>query len=450
MSRMLRSDFGDDFTWGVASAAFQVEGAWDAGGKAPSIWDHLGHSGRIAGGPVGDVAIDFHHRFADDIALVAELGFTAKRFSLSWPRIMGDGHGPPNRAGIDFYHRVLDACGDAGIEPWVTVHHWDMPLALHERGGWSDRAVIEPFARFAAVCAEEFGDRVDRWMVFNEPGSVASHLLVGAYGRRGLHPVRTLRCIHHMNLASAEAARRMRAVLGSAASIGTTNIISPVRPYVRDDRRTQRRAEALEALTNDIFMDPAGGLGYPFDKNRLLHLMRPAILDGDLELVTFRYDFMGIQYYGPLPLGARLPVVGRLPTPTVADAEVRLYSDIGVPTDPEGLGHVLRRWAGHPSADRLVVTESGLGLQDRLVEGRVHDDVRIWYLREHLRSVRDARNDGVPVDGFFHWSYADNIEWFFGRRPRFGLVHIDYDDDLRRTPKDSARWFQRFLAGEPA
>lgn len=446
---MLRADFGDDFTWGVASAAFQIEGAWDVDGKAPSVWDAAGHRGRIDGGPVGDDAIDFFHRYPEDIALIDELGFGANRLSISWPRVLGDGRGPVNPKGIDFYQRVIDACLERGIEPWLTVHHWDLPLALHEQGGWADRSIIEPFARLAEVCGDAFGDRVKHWMVFNEPASVAGHLLIGGFGRRGLYPKRTLRSVHHMNLAIAEAGRRLREVLPTGAQIGTTNVIMPVRPYHPVDARTRRRKEAIEALANGIFLDPAGGRGYPFAATRVLKLLEPAVLDGDLEAATFRFDFLGVQYYGPLALeGPRLPGLGALPTPTLRGAEVRLRSDIGVPADPDGLYEVLRTYAGHPIADRLVVTESGLGLQDRLVEGRVRDDVRIWYVREHLRAVLRARREGVPVDGFFHWSYADNIEWFFGRRPRFGLVYVDYDDDHRRIPKDSARWFQRFLAGD--
>lgn len=449
---MKRSDFGDDFTWGVASAAFQIEGAWDVDGKAPSVWDMLGHSGRILGGAVGDDAIDFYNRYESDIALIRDLGFNANRFSISWPRILGDGTpgSPVNNAGIDFYNRVIDATLDAGLEPWVTVHHWDMPEAILRQGGWANRdAVLEPFVRLAEVCAESFGDRVTNWMVFNEPASVASHLVAGMYGRRGFYPVRTLRCVHHMNLAIAAGARRMRELLPADAQIGTTNIIAPARPYAPADRATQKRKSAIEALTSDMFIDPAGGLGYPFERNRVLNLMKPAIADGDVEACAFHFDFLGIQYYGPVPLSDKpLPLVGSLPTTKIPGAEVNLRSDIGIPTDPEGLGYVLRRYAHHPIADRLVVTESGLGAQDRLDGDRVHDDVRIWHTRRHLEAVLDARRDGVPVDGFFQWSYADNIEWFFGRRPRFGIVYVDYDDDYRRVPKDSAKWFKAFLAGE--
>ena len=448
---MRRDDFGSDFTWGVASAAWQVEGASTVGGKPPSVWDRLDAAGRIAGGPHADRAIDFYNRYPEDIALIAELGFGAKRLSISWPRLLGDGSGPSNPEGIAFYDRVIDETLAAGLEPWVTVHHWDMPQALLEKGGWGDRGIVEPFARLAELCAERYGDRVAKWMVFNEPGSVAGHLLLGMYGKRGFHPAATLRAVHHMHLAIAEGARRMRAVLPESAEIGTTHILVPVRPYGATDERTVRRKAAIEALTNGIFLDPPAGLGYPFKDNRVVNLVKPAIQDGDLEAVRFPFDFLGVQYYGPISLSEkRWPVVGRLPTAKVTGAEVALRSDIGIPADAEGLEHLLKMCASHPIAERLVVTESGLGLQDRVHDGRIQDDVRIWYVREQLRAVLAAKEAGVPVDGYFHWSYADNVEWFFGTRPRFGLVYIDYKDDLKRIPKESARWFQRFLGGEDA
>ncbi len=327
------------------------------------------------------------------------------------------------------------------------MHHWDLPLALWQQGGWSRRGIIEDFAVFAQRCAEHFGDRVRRWMVFNEPASVAGFLLLGLLDRRGLHLDRTLRSVHHMNLACAEAARRMRDVLGPDADLGTTNVMSVAHPYEPTDERTARRKRAFEALSVGIFMDPAGGRGYPFEASRLLRPLRRHIRDGDLEAATFPYDFMGVQYYGPLVCLHRLPVVGAVPTRRVPDAEANVRSAVGIPQDAEGLLWTLRAYSEHPAARRLVITEGGFGGRDRLEAGgdRVRDDVRIWSYRRHLEQVLAARAEGIAVDGYFAWSYADNIEWFHGRGPRFGLVYVDYDDDFRRVPKDSARWFQRLL-----
>ena len=442
---MKRSDFGDDFTWGVASAAFQIEGAPAADGKAPSIWDELTRTGKIAG-EGGDQGIDFYNRYPEDIEMIKDLGFGANRISLSWPRLMGTGRERLNPKGADFYDRVIDATLEAGMEPWVTVHHWDIPLALWQEGGWTRRGIVEDFARFAEVCAERFGDRVKKWMVFNEPASVAGHLVLGLYGRKGLHPNTTLRSVHHINLACAEAGRRMRAALPEDAEIGTTNVMSVAYPYEPTDERTARRKRAIEALAIDMHLDPAGGLGYPFEANRLLNLMKRHIEDGDLESARFEYDFMGVQCYGPLVALRKLPVVGAVPTMTVPGAEARVSSAIGIPQDADALLWTFRKYANHPAAKRMVVTEGGFGGQDRLEpDGRVRDDIRIWVYRRNLEAVLAAKAEGINVDGYFAWSYADNVEWVLGRRPRFGIVYTDYDNDYRRVPKDSAKWFQRLL-----
>lgn len=441
---MQRADFGDDFTWGVASASFQIEGAPHADGKRPSIWDEMVRLDRVAG-QGGDQGIQFYDRYPEDLALISELGFDANRISLSWPRLMGDGRDPWNAKGAAFYDRVIDRMLELGLEPWVTVHHWDLPLALWNEGAWTRRGIIDDFAAFAEKCAEHFGDRVKHWMVFNEPFSVIASVVAGMHERRGPHPGKALRSVHHMNLACAEAGRRMRAVLGDDAQIGTTNVMSVVHPYEPTDERTAKRKRALEALMVDIFLDPAGGLGYPFEATKLLAPLKRHILDGDLEAATFRYDFMGVQYYGPLVGLRQVPLLGPTPLLSVPDGEVRIRSEVGVPLDPEGLLWTLRKYAHHPAADRLVITEGGFGCQDRLVDGRVRDDIRIWSYRRHLEVVLEARADGIPIDGYFAWSYADNIEWYLGRRPRFGLVYVDYDDDYRRIPKDSARWFQSLL-----
>jgi beta-glucosidase len=438
-----RSDFGAEFTWGVASAAYQIEGAWDVDGKRPSVWDEAGRRGRIRGGRVGDDAIDTFHRLDADLDLIAALGVNANRFSVSWPRVFGDGRGPWNSAGGDFYDRLIDGCLERGLEPWLTVHHWDLPLELQREGGWARRGIVEDFAAFAEAVAERYGDRVTNWMVFNEPLSVIGHIAAGIHTRLGPHPMEALASIHHMNLACAEAGRRMRSTLGPDAHIGTTNVFTLCAPF--DATGSQRRAQRrYEALLVDAFLDPAGGLGYPFDDSPFLRPMRRYVRDGDLEAAAFDYDFMGVQYYGPLPT-AKVPLIGGLPVPNLKSSEANVRSAVGIPVEPLGLLELLRRYRNHPACRRMVITESGFGMNDRLVDGAVHDDLRVWYARTHLEAVRTAIDEGIPVDGFFQWSYADNIEWVLGREARFGLVYIDYDDDFRRIPKDSYRWFQSFL-----
>lgn len=441
-----RSDFGDDFTWGVASAAFQIEGGHAADGKRPSVWDEAGRRGRIRGGDVGNLAIDAFHRYEEDLDLIAELGVNANRFSISWPRVFGDGRGPWNATGGDYYDRVIDGCLERGLEPWVTVHHWDLPQALQDEGGWTRRGIVEDFAAFAEEVARRYGDRVKHWMVFNEPLSVVGHIAGGIHSRLGPHPFQALAATHHMNLACAEAGRRMRRALPADARIGTTHVFSIQAPFDTDDAKLRRAQRALDAITMGMFLDPAAGLGYPFEATPLLAPMKRAIHDGDLDAVRFDYDFMGVQYYGPTPVRrAPVPGLGGLPLPTLRTAEANVRSTTGIPVEPEGLIEVLRRYRNHPSCRRFVITESGFGMKDRLVDGRVRDDLRIWYARTHLEVLRRAKAEGLPVDGFFQWSYADNIEWIFGRDGRYGLVYIDYDDNLRRIPKDSYRWFRQLL-----
>lgn len=443
-----RDDFGADFTWGVASAAFQVEGAWDEDGKRPSVWDEACLRGRVRGGRACLDGIDAYHRVEQDLDLLAALGIGAYRFSINWPRVFGDGRGPWNPAGASYYDLLIDGCLARGIEPWVTVHHWDMPLALEREGGWLRRATIDDFARFAAEVAQRYGDRVKNWMVMNEPLSIVGHALLGVHRRRtGLYPMAALATLHHLNLACAQGARRMRDVLPQDAKIGVTHVFTLAWPYDRVGRGARAR-RAMDALLVDAFLDPAAGLGYPLAICPPLRPIRRFVEDGDEELARVDYDFIGVQYYGPVPTRpARL--VGVLPRFSVPSAEASVRSGVGVPVDPDGLLEVLRRYRSHPACRRFVVTESGFGMNDRPGgDGRIRDDIRIWYARTHLERVLAAKREGIPVDGFFQWSWADNIEWMFGRTVRFGLVYIDYENDFRRIPKDSYYWFRGLLAGD--
>lgn len=439
-----RADFGTDFTWGVASAAFQVEGAWDADGKAPSVWDEACARGRVRGGVACRDGIDAYHRMDEDLDLISALGVDANRFSVSWPRVMGEGRGPWNDRGGAYYDRLIDGCLARGLEPWLTVHHWDLPLALQREGGWARRGIVEDFADFAEQVGRRYGDRVRHWMIFNEPFSVTGFIAAGVFDRRGPHPLTALASLHHMNLAIAEAGRRLREVLPEGARIGTTNVFTLAAPFDTADRRLRRVQRAVEAIAVDAFCDPLAGRGYPFDDSVFLRPLRRYVHDGDEQALAFDVDFMGIQYYGPFPM-RRVPLVGGLPALSLRTAEANVRSATGVPVEPLGLLEVLRRYRDHPACRRMVITESGFGMNDRMVDGRIRDDLRIWYARTHLEQVRAAIAEGIPLDGFFQWSYADNIEWVLGRGPRFGLVHVDYDRDFRRTPKDSYRWFQQLL-----
>ena len=444
---MRRDDFGEDFTWGVAHASYQVEGAWDADGKGPSIWDTFTHGGgRVSDKTTGDVATDFYHRYPEDLDVVRGLGFDAQRFSISWPRVLPEGTGRVNRAGLDYYDRVVDACLERGIEPWVTLYHWDLPEALHARGGWANREVVDWFGDYAAVVGEALGDRVKRWMIFNEPGTFlpAGYLFgVHAPGVRSLN--KFLAGVHHVSLAQARGAAALRDVVADAA-VGTTHIFTP--PDLAGDTPRHRKAgRAFDALVNRVYVEPSLGLGYPTADAPLLKRLDRYRRDGDDEAVKVDWDFLGVQYYQrlatyPVPV----PGLGFLPFPR-KDHKRYDVTAMGWEVNPVGLYEVLQTCHAYGKVPELFVTENGAAYPDVLEGDRVHDPRRTLYYASHLAEVRRARADGVPVKGYFCWSYCDNFEWAAGLRPRFGLVHVDYETQ-RRTVKDSGYWFSEMLGGD--
>ncbi|GAA4409202.1 GH1 family beta-glucosidase [Fodinibacter luteus] len=442
---------GPDFTWGVATAAFQIEGSPTADGKGPSIWDTFTHQrdrhGRtpVKDGSTADVATDSYRRYAEDIALVKALGFGAYRFSLSWPRIMPAGIRPVNRRGLDHYARVVDACLEAGVEPWVTLFHWDLPQALEDRGGWTARDTVHRYCDYVTVVAEALGDRVDHWMLFNEPlNIVISGHVTGAMapGRRSLPAY--FAALHHVNLATGLGSRALRAA-DPDATVGTTHYLSP--PIGSGPGPLARVAErAADAVLNRAFLEPLLGLGYPWRESPLLLGVRPFIRDGDTTDAVADLDFLGVQYYTRLR-APFLPIPGLWTVPRFGGAEHgHELTSLGWEIIPEGLGLALDAVHAYGAFRRIVVTEGGASFPEQLVSGRVHDHRRIDYYARHLAQVAAARARGVPVDGYFAWSLLDNFEWAEGLTPRFGLVHVDFETQAR-TIKDSGYWFAEQLGG---
>ena len=452
-----RTDFGEGFTWGVATASYQIEGAWDSDGKGPSIWDTFTHS-KVLGlrSPIrdrsnGDVACDFYHRYREDVALTAELGFDAKRFSLSWPRVLPEGTGRVNQAGLDFYSRVVDECLERGVDPWITLYHWDLPQALQDRGGWTNRDVVDWFAEYVGVVADALGDRVRNWMVFNEPLSfVMLGQLLGAHapGARGLRSFHS--SLHHVNLAQAAAARVLRD-RSPGAAVGTTHYLTDIRP-TGTTAAHHLAARSADALLNRSFIEPNLGLGYPVEDCRFLAGVEKHHRTGDDRALLVDWDFLGVQYYTRLK-APPLPVPGLWTIPMFG-RDVRNYdvTATGWEVQPEGLHAVIMRMHSYGRFPRLVVTENGAAYPDRLLGDpadptstpAVHDARRIHFYELHLAEVLRAQRDGAPVDGYFAWSLMDNFEWAEGYGPRFGLVYVDYPTQ-RRIVKDSGRWFQRLL-----
>ncbi|WP_395107866.1 GH1 family beta-glucosidase [Actinomadura sp. SCN-SB] len=448
--------FPADFRWGAATAAYQVEGATNEDGRGPSIWDTFCRTpGKVLGGDTGDVAVDHYHRFREDVALMAELGLNAYRFSVSWPRVQPSGSGPLNQAGVDFYRRLVDALLEAGIEPWPTLYHWDLPQALEDAGGWPERDTAYRFADYAALIHRELGDRVAHWMTINEPWCAAFLGYASgehAPGRR--EPAASLRAAHHLMLGHGEAVRAMRARhpehrLGAAVNLYA---ISPA-SQAEADLDAARRVDGMQ---NRLFLDPLLRGRYPEDVLADLdHLgFASTILDGDTEVINQPIDQLGVNYYSRFTVTGDPNVTAQAVSspystvsPWVGSEHVgfvdggRPVTGMGWEIDETGLHEVLTRLhREYPPVD-LYITENGAGY-DEVPNGDtpIQDEERIQYLDAHLRASHQAITGGVPLRGYFTWSLLDNFEWSWGYSKRFGLVHVDYTTQ-RRVPKDSARWY---------
>jgi len=442
-----KQDFGPNFVWGTATAAYQIEGAVREDGRGISIWDTFSHTpGKIKTGENGDVACDFYHRYPEDIAYISQMHMQVHRFSLAWPRILPNGTGPVNQKGLDFYHRVIDRTLELGLQPWVTLYHWDLPQTLEDQGGWTRREIVNWFSEYVQVCSRAFGDKVKHWMVLNEPTvfTVLGYLQGRhAPGRKGLGNF--LPAVHHAALAQAEGGRVLRANVPDA-QIGTTFSAS----YVQTGGPTwlSRVAAAnYDVIANRLFLEPALGLGYPWKTTPLLLGLMRYIKPGDLEKLRFDFDFVGLQTYfrqivrfDPFALGTWGQ---EIPHQERGSGEL---TEMGWEVWPENLYHLLKQFGAYPGVRRIIVTENGAAFPDVVEGDRVHDPKRLQFIQDHLAQVLRARREGVPVEGYLVWSLMDNFEWAEGYKPRFGLVYVDYPSQ-KRILKDSGRWFQAFLGG---
>ncbi|HEV2782340.1 MAG TPA: GH1 family beta-glucosidase [Actinophytocola sp.] len=456
------------FRWGAATAAYQIEGAVAEDGRGPSIWDTFCRvPGAIDGGDTGDVACDHYHRMPQDVALMRELGIDSYRFSVAWPRVQPGGRGPVNPAGIGFYDRLVDELIGSGIEPWVTLYHWDLPQELEDAGGWPERDTAHRFADYAMLVFERLRDRVECWSTLNEPLCSA---MLGYYhgkqapGRREFPAA--IAAIHHLLLGHGLATQRMRAVstpppsaLRAAGAqgpppsasrqvrLGITLNPSVVAPATDSplDRDAARRADGLGAR---IYLDPLRHGRYPADVVDDLEArgVRLPIRDGDLETISTPFDWLGVNYY----FSSRVSGVDDLGR-SVDDAGIPVARDVrlGRPVTamdweiiPDGLTELLVRLGRDYPGMPMVVTESGAAFHDIPDEsGFVQDDERAAYLASHIAAVARARQTGADVRGYFVWSLLDNFEWSYGYAKRFGLIRVDYETQ-RRTLKHSAHWYR--------
>jgi beta-glucosidase len=440
---LVKADFGKDFKWGVAAAAYQTEGAWNLDGKSESNWDYFSRiKGKIERGENADVAADFYHRYEEDIELIRSMNFKVFRFSLAWSRIMPAGTGRINPPGIEFYHKVIDRCLASGIEPWITIYHWDMPQVLEEQGGWANRKIIDWFMEYTDVVTREFGKKVKNWMVMNEQISfVGGGYMEGFFapGKKSLKAF--MRATHHSVIANAEGARIIRKNIPDA-NIGTTFANTYVEPLDQSQKNIGAAAR-VDAVMNRLYLEPALGMGYPVDTLPILKKLKSVYEPGDEEKMAFDFDFIGVQYYfRTIAKKSMIPGMRAKEIPP---------SERGVPANemegeiyPEGLYHILKKYSSYSNIKNLIVTENGTCVPDSLENGRVHDAGRIKYFRDHLGAVLKAKKEGVNVNGYLVWSPTDNFEWNKGFRTRFGLVYIDFDT-LNRYIKDSGLWFREFL-----
>ncbi|MBI2497344.1 MAG: beta-glucosidase [Opitutae bacterium] len=446
--------FPPNFTWGAATASFQIEGAWDEDGKAPSIWDlFCRKEGAVYEGHDGRVACDHYHRWREDIALMKEIGLQAYRFSLAWPRIIPAGTGAVNARGLDFYDRLVDGLLAAGIQPWVTLYHWDLPQELFLRGGWMNPDIPRYFADYTQVAVKRLGDRVKHWMTLNEPQCFIGYGLGSGIHAPGLRLdwPDILRAGHHALLAHGRAVQVLRAQGGAGMRIGWAPCGLASYPATESPADIAAARTHMFALTqkavfvNSWWGDPVMLGHYPADGLALFGDAVPPHTAEEMKIISTPIDFYGFNTY-----------VG---TPVRAGADGRPEVLKHPPGSPINVYHWpvtfdVLRWTARFLHERygkpLVVTENGLaGLDWVMADGAVHDPQRIDYLSRHIAGLGRAVAEGVPVEGYFAWSLLDNFEWQEGYRQRFGLVHVDYATQ-KRTPKDSARWYGDFIRARKA
>ena len=439
------ADFGEDFIWGISTAAYQIEGAYDKDGKGPSIWDlFTAKKGNTFQGQTGQVACDFYHRYKEDILLMKSMNIRNFRFSLSWSRILPDGSGNPNQYGFDFYNRVIDFCLECGITPWVTLYHWDLPQALETKGGWTNRDILGWFEEYVQVCARYFGDRVKHWIVLNEPmvfTGAGYFLGIHAPARKGL--TNFLPAVHHATLCQALGGRVIRKLVPGAV-VGTTFSCSQITPYSQKSKDIKAASKA-DALLNRLFIEPSLGLDYPSKNLPILKRLDNYKNVDDEKNMVFDFDFIGIQNYTrevvrhsytvPYVRAKIVKATKRKVKTTLMEWEVA----------PRSIYRMIKKYNGYKAIKKIIITENGAAFKDIVDNGRVNDLQRLNYLQDYVKEVHRAQKDGFEVSGYFVWTFTDNFEWAEGYRARFGLVYTDFFNQ-KRILKTSGKWYSDFLA----
>ncbi len=442
-----RAAFGHDFFWGVSTAAYQIEGAHDADGKGFSIWDEFTRKRKkILNGHHGETACDFYYRFPQDMRLMNQMNIPNYRFSIAWSRIYPRGTGDVNQSGVDYYNRLIDSCLANGIQPWVTLYHWDLPFELEQKGGWTNREILNWFSSYAEFCVKQFGDRVKRWMILNEPlvfTGAGYFLGVHAPGKKGLDNF--LSSTHHAALCQAEGGRIVK-TLSSDSKVGTTFSYSHIEP-LRETEKDKAAVKKTDALLNRLFIEPILGMGYPVKDLKILQRLERYYKDGDSAKLAFDIDFAGLQNY-TRELVRHSPFMPFIRAKIIkAEKRKVAITQMGWEVYPAAIYHALMRWGQYKNLKEIIVTENGAAFEDHCIEGKVNDQKRMNYLKDHIGQVLLSKQAGAPVNGYFVWTFMDNFEWAEGYYPKFGMVHVNFETQ-ERIVKDSGKWYAAFLEGK--
>ncbi|HDQ25150.1 MAG TPA: beta-glucosidase [bacterium] len=448
---MKENKFPKGFIWGAATSSYQIEGAWDKDGKGLSVWDTYSHvPGKTKNNDTGDIACDHYNRWRGDITLMKKIGLKSYRFSISWPRIFPDGKGAPNEKGAAFYDRLIEGLLEAGIEPMITLFHWDLPQGLMDRGGWLNREITDDFMKYASFAFKRYGKRVKKWATFNEPWVFT----LMAYTSTWQPPLGInndyeagLTAVHNMNLAHAKAVRAFRE-LGLNGEIGIVQVSIPAVPEAQD-KGTLKKASILDGIINRWFLDPLFFGEYPADISEYYRKKYSAVFipsGADMRLIKdMGTDFVGVNNYFPFRVkdnGAKKPfdwkecVIRKKNVPR-SDMDWEIY--------PEGIYRILKSYSERYGNPVMYITENGNAFKDRIIkDGMVMDNDRISYMREHLKQALRAVKEGVDLRGYYLWSLMDNFEWNHGYSKRFGIIRVDYKT-LKRSIKKSGYWYGKVI-----
>ncbi|MEO7800400.1 MAG: GH1 family beta-glucosidase [Ginsengibacter sp.] len=437
--------FGNNFIWGVATAAYQIEGAHCKNGKGQSIWDVFSNTkGKIINNENGNDACNFYEHYCSDISLAYSLNIKNFRLSISWSRLFPQGFGKINSDGVDYYNRVIDFCCEIGVVPWITLYHWDLPYELEKNGGWTNRDIVGWFAEYVTFCIRTFGDRVTNWMVLNEPmvfTGAGYFLGLHAPGKRGLGNF--LPAAHHAALAQAVGLRIIKTE-SAVFKAGTTFSTSHVEPASSSDNDIAA-AIKVDALLNRFFLEPLLGLGYPLKDLKFLQGIEQYMKPNDEADLVAEADFIGLQIYTReiVKFSPYIPLINA----KIVKADQRNVERTAMNWEvyPASMYHMLKKFAAYRNIKEIIVTENGAAFPDELQDDKIEDQKRINYLQQNIEQLWRAKQEGVNVNGYFVWTLMDNFEWSEGYRPRFGLVYVDFATD-KRVIKASGYWYQQFLS----